>query len=60
MQVGLDFNPNNATILTLHTPYKAQRLEIELANGLDSTIESKDRERQAQQAKEVLDSKDAE
>ena len=43
MQVGLDFNPNNATILTLHTPYKAQRLEIELANGLDSIIESRDR-----------------
>ena len=56
MQVGLDFNPNNATILTLHTPYKAQRLEIELANGLDSTIESKDRERQAQQAKESKNS----
>ena len=31
-------------ILTLHTPYKAQRLELQLANGLDSLIESKDRE----------------
>ena len=43
-QVGLDSNPSNATILTLHTPYKAQRLELQLANGLDSLIESKDRE----------------
>ncbi len=25
-QVGLAHNPSNATILTLHTPYKAQRL----------------------------------
>ena len=40
-QVGLESNPSNATILTLHTPCKAQRLEIELANGLDSLIESK-------------------
>ena len=39
-----EYNPSNATILTLHTPYKAQRLEIELANGLDSIIESKDKE----------------
>lgn len=43
-QVGLESNPSNATILTLHTPYKAQRLELQLANGLDSLIESKDRE----------------
>ena len=43
-QVGLESNPSNATILTLHTPYKAQKLEIALANGLDSLIESKDRE----------------
>lgn len=43
-QLGLAHNPSNATILTLHTPYKAQRLEIELANGLDSILESKDRE----------------
>ena len=43
-QVGLAHNPSNATILTLHTPYKAQRLELQLANGLDSLIESKDRE----------------
>ena len=45
-QVGLAHNPSNATILTLHTPYKAQRLELQLANGLDSDslIESKDRE----------------
>ena len=43
-QVGVESNPSNATILTLHTPYKAQRLEIELANGLDSLIESKDGE----------------
>ena len=43
-QIGLDSNPSNATILTLHTPYKAQRLELQLANGLDSLIESKDRE----------------
>lgn len=55
-QVGLDSYPSNATILTLHTPYKTQRLEIELANGLDSIIESKDRERQAQQAKESKNS----
>ena len=46
-QVGLAHNPSNATILTLHTPYKAQRLELQLANGLDSLIESKDRQRQA-------------
>ena len=43
-QVGVESNPSNATILTLHTPYKAQRLELQLANGLDSLIESKDRE----------------
>ena len=43
-QIGLDSNPSNATILTLHTPYKAQRLELQLANGLDSLIESRDRE----------------
>ena len=43
-QVGLESNPSNATILTLHTPYKAQRLELQLAKGLDSLIESKDRE----------------
>ena len=43
-QIGLESNPSNATILTLHTPYKAQRLELQLANGLDSLIESKDRE----------------
>ncbi|MCI7710825.1 MAG: hypothetical protein MSL80_04105 [Helicobacter sp.] len=47
-----EYNPSNATILTLHTPYKAQRLEIKLAYGLDSIIESKDRQRQAKQAKE--------
>ena len=43
-QIGLDSNPSNATILTLHTAYKAQKLEVTLANGLDSIIESKDRE----------------
>ena len=43
-QIGVESNPSNATILTLHTPYKAQRLELQLANGLDSLIESKDRE----------------
>ena len=43
-QIGLESNPSNATILTLHTPYKAQKLEIALANGLDSILESKDRE----------------
>ncbi|WP_285819321.1 hypothetical protein [Helicobacter bilis] len=46
-KIGLDSNPSNATILTLHTPYKAQKLEITLANGLDSILESKDRQRQA-------------
>ena len=46
-QIGLESNPSNATILTLHTPYKTQKLEIALANGLDSLIESKDRQRQA-------------
>ncbi|WP_369607826.1 hypothetical protein [Helicobacter trogontum] len=51
-QIGLDSNPSNATILTLHTPYKAQRLEIALANGLDSLIESKDRQRQTRESKE--------
>ena len=51
-QVGVESNPSNATILTLHTPYKTQRLEIELANGLDSLIESKDRQRQARESKE--------
>ena len=50
-QVGLAHNPSNATILTLHTPYKAQRLELQLANGLDSILESKDRE-QTQQTRE--------
>ena len=43
-KIGLDSNPSNATILTLHTPYKTQKLEIALANGLDSILESKDRE----------------
>ena len=51
-QVGVDSNPSNATILTLHTPYKAQRLELQLANGLDSLIESRDRQRQAKQTRE--------
>ena len=46
-QIGLESNPSNATILTLHTAYKAQKLEITLANGLDSIIESRDRQRQA-------------
>ncbi len=32
--------------------YKAQRLEIELASGLDSILESKDRERQANLTRE--------
>ena len=50
-QLGLAHNPSNATILTLHTPYKAQRLELQLANGLDSILESKDRE-QTQQTRE--------
>ena len=54
-QVGLAHNPSNATILTLHTPYKAQRLELQLANGLDSILESKDRE-QTQQTRESKDS----
>ncbi len=51
-QLGLAHNPSNATILTLHTPYKAQRLESQLANGLDSILESKDRERQAKLTRE--------
>ena len=51
-QVGLAHNPSNATILTLHTPYKAQRLESQLANGLDSILESKDRQRQAKLTRE--------
>ena len=55
-QVGLDSNPSNATILTLHTPYKAQRLELQLANGLDSLIESKDRQRQANLTRESKES----
>ncbi|WP_254422454.1 hypothetical protein [Helicobacter bilis] len=46
-KIGLDSNPSNATILTLHTAYKAQKLEITLANGLDSILESRDRQRQA-------------
>ena len=51
-QIGLDSNPSNATILTLHTPYKAQRLELQLANGLDSILESRDRQRQARESRE--------
>ena len=43
-QIGLESNPSNATILTLHTAYKAQKLEITLANGLDSILESRDKE----------------
>ena len=58
-QVGLESNPSNATILTLHTPYKAQRLELQLANGLDSLIESKDRQRQAKQATTQSKQKDS-
>ena len=46
-KIGLDSNPSNATILTLHTAYKAQKLEVTLANGLDSILESRDRQRQA-------------
>ena len=41
-QVGLGRNSTNAYIMTLHTPYKAQKLELYLASGLDSIIESKD------------------
>ena len=55
-QIGLAHNPSNATILTLHTPYKAQRLELQLANGLDSLIESKDRQRQANLTRESKES----
>ncbi|SQC36460.1 lipase family protein [Helicobacter fennelliae] len=51
MQAGLDSYPSNATILTLQTPYKAQRLELQLASGLDSVIES-DRE----QTQQIIDS----
>ena len=58
-QVGLAHNPSNATILTLHTPYKAQRLELQLANGLDSLIESRDRQRQAKQATTQSKQKDS-
>ena len=58
-QIGLESNPSNATILTLHTPYKAQRLELQLANGLDSLIESKDRQRQAKQATTQSKQKDS-
>ena len=58
-QVGLAHNPSNATILTLHTPYKAQKLEIALANGLDSLIESKDRERQAKLTREARESQNS-
>ncbi|EMZ41011.1 hypothetical protein C826_00016 [Helicobacter bilis WiWa] len=43
-KTGLDSNPSNATILTLHTAYKAQKLEVTLANGLDSILESRDKE----------------
>ena len=50
-QLGLAHNPSNATILTLHTPYKTQKLEIALASGLDSVIES-DRE----QTQQIIDS----
>ena len=46
-KIGLDSNLSNATILTLHTAYKAQKLEVTLANGLDSILESRDRQRQA-------------
>ena len=58
-QLGLAHNPSNATILTLHTPYKTQRLELQLANGLDSLIESKDRQRQAKQATTQSKQKDS-
>ena len=58
-QIGVESNPSNATILTLHTPYKAQRLELQLANGLDSLIESKDRQRQAKQATTQSKQKDS-
>ena len=58
-QVGLAHNPSNATILTLHTPYKAQKLEIALANGLDSLIESKDRARQAKLTREARESQNS-
>ena len=39
--------------------YKAQRLELQLANGLDSLIESKDRQRQAKQATTQSKQKDS-
>ena len=58
-QVGVESNPSNATILTLHTPYKAQKLEIALANGLDSLIESKDRARQAKLTREARESQNS-
>ena len=58
-KIGLDSNPSNATILTLHTAYKAQKLEVTLANGLDSIIESRDRQRQAKLARESKESKNS-
>ena len=58
-QLGLAHNPSNATILTLHTPYKAQKLEIALANGLDSILESKDRARQAKLTREARESQNS-
>ncbi|WP_285819170.1 hypothetical protein [Helicobacter bilis] len=46
-KIGLDSNLSNATILTLHTAYKAQKLEVTLTSGLNYIIESRDRQRQA-------------
>ena len=39
--------------------YKTQRLELQLANGLDSLIESKERQRQAKLARESKESKNS-
>ena len=55
-KIGLDSNLSNATILTLHTAYKAQKLEVTLANGLDSILESRDRQRQAKLDRESQNS----
>lgn len=58
--LGLESNPSNATILTLHAPYKAERLEMRFANGLDNVIESNDRKSmqyKAEDSKDSIDSK---
>ena len=42
--IGLQNKANNQYILTLRTPSRTNKIEVQLANGLDSVIESKEQQ----------------